>query len=351
MAKSTVGTESDGALGHQSNKQGKKAKQAPAVWYGARVRRPVILSSIVALTLLLAAAGVLAAWVLRRRSTLSVRNLYFVAVLLILASATAIAGKDWPAVTALIPLSAGPVAGALAGRRWRLSDLGAGEELRQYEIERRWFWQPAPRSRPGERTYIGLQGELISVRPWPSEVEYVPMSTTDASETRLPLGEGQHVFICGGTGTGKTTTARRLLIARTLTHGAGALLIDQKGDPVDELELRKLAAAAHRPFVLFDPRDPATDRWQPLWGQPADVAARAVEPIKRSEPYYADVLRQHLNLIVTVLHAADRWPPSFPSLVDAARADRYARFRSSPKILTTGPTSACNAESRSTASG
>ena len=122
---------------------------------------------------------------------------------------------------------------------------------------------------------------------------------------------------------GKTTTARRLLIARTLTHGAGALLIDQKGDPVDELELRKLAAAAHRPFVLFDPRDPATDRWQPLWEQPADVAARAVEPIKRSEPYYADVLRQHLNLIVTVLHAADRWPPSFPFLVDAARADRY----------------------------
>lgn len=165
--------------------------------------RPVILSSIVALTLLLAAAGVLAAWVLRRRSTLSVRNLYFVAVPLTVASATAIAAKHWPAVTALIPLSAGPVAGALAGRGWRLSDLGAGEELRQYEIERRWFWQPAPRSRPGERTYIGSQGELISVRPWPSEVEYVPMSTPDASETRLPLGEGQHVFICGGTGTAR----------------------------------------------------------------------------------------------------------------------------------------------------
>jgi len=37
-----------------------------------------------------------------------------------------------------------------------------------------------------------------------------------------------------------------------------------------------------------------------------------VEPIKKSEPYYADVLRQHLNLIVEVLHVADRWPPSFP---------------------------------------
>ena len=140
---------------------------------------------------------------------------------------------------------------------------------------------------------------------------------------RLPLGEGQHVFQCGGTGTGKTTTARRLLAARTLAHGAAALLIDQKGDPEDEQQLRRIAAAAGRPFVLFDPRSHDTDRWQPLWGAPADVAARAVEPVKKSEPYYADVLRQHLNLIVAVLHAADRWPPSFPLLVDAARANRY----------------------------
>ena len=35
------------------------------------------------------------------------------------------------------------------------------------------------------------------------------------------------------------------------------------------------------------------------------------------------MLRQHLNLIVAVLHAADRWPPSFPFLVDAAHANRY----------------------------
>src|SRR5450755_463480 len=156
----------------------------------------------------------------------------------------------------------------------------------------------------------------------PTEM-YVPMTARGDRGPRLPLGEGQHVFECGGTGTGKTTTARRLLAARTLAHGAAALLIDQKGDPEDEEQLRRIAAAAGRPFSLFDPRDPDTDRWQPLWGAPADVAARAVEPIKTSEPYYADVLRQHLNLIVEVLHAADRWPPSFPLLVDAARANRY----------------------------
>ena len=56
----------------------------------------------------------------------------------------------------------------------------------------------------------------------------------------------------------------------------------------------------------------------PLWGTPAQVAARAVEPIKQSEPYYYDVLRLHLDTICRVLHAADNWPPSVPFLIDAA---------------------------------
>lgn len=264
----------------------------------------------VALILSFGTLGVLGAWLIRRRSSLSIRNLYAAAVLGLLGFAVAAAARWWLGVM-------------LLGRRWRLQDLGAGDELRRHELSRRWLWQPPPARRAGERKYIGSQGELVHVRPWPPQVEYVPMTSLGERGARLPLGEGQHVFECGGTGTGKTTTARRLLGARTLAHGAAALLIDQKGDPEDEQQLRRIAAAAGRPFVLFDPRDPDTDRWQPLWGAPADVAARAVESIKKSELYYADVLRQHLNLIVEVLHAADRWPPSFVFLVDAARQNRY----------------------------
>jgi hypothetical protein len=276
-----------------------------------------------ALVVGLGALGTLGAWLLRRRSTLSAKNLYLAAALLASAFGLSVAARAWSAVLVLAPVCAPALTGAASGRRWRLADLGAGEELRQHELSRRWVWQPAPGRRPGERRYIASQGEIVHQRPWPDDVEYVPMTARGDRGARLPLGEGQHVFECGGTGTGKTTTARRLLAARTLAHRAAALLIDQKGDPDDEEQLRRIAAAAGRPFVLFDPRDPGTDRWQPLWGAPADVAARAVEPIKKSEPYYADVLRQHLNLIVAVLHAADRWPPSFPLLVDAARANRY----------------------------
>jgi hypothetical protein len=76
------------------------------------------------------------------------------------------------------------------------------------------------------------------------------------------------------------------------------------------------------PFVLIDPQDPASDRYQPLWGTPSQVAARAVEPIKQSEPYYYDILRVQLDVVARVLHAADRWPPSIPFLIDAAHPDR-----------------------------
>ena len=76
--------------------------------------------------------------------------------------------------------------------------------------------------------------------------------------------------------------------------------------------MKQLAAAAGVPFILFDSQDPATDRWQPLWGSPDGVAARAVEPIKQSEPYYYDVLRRHLDVVCKVLHAAGMLAPVGP---------------------------------------
>ena len=78
--------------------------------------------------------------------------------------------------------------------------------------------------------------------------------------------------------------------------------------------------------MLFDPRAPDTDHWQPLWGdRPSEVVARALAGIPASEPYYADTLRQHVTLVASVLHAAGYWPPSFPLLVEAAQLRRYPR--------------------------
>jgi hypothetical protein len=139
--------------------------------------------------------------------------------------------------------------------------------------------------------------------------------------------------IFGATGAGKTTTARRLVAARTLSQHSALLVLDQKGDATDVSQMRALAAAAGVPFILFDSQDPGTDRWQPLWGTPDGVAARAVEPIKQSEPFYYDVLRRHLDIVCRVLHAADRWPPSIPMLVDACQPIRYPAIHAIAKDL------------------
>ncbi|MDQ6804829.1 MAG: type IV secretion system DNA-binding domain-containing protein [Actinomycetota bacterium] len=287
--------------------------------------KPAVVLIVLAITLVGVAVGVGVAWLLRRRSTLSVRNLYPPAVLAVLLLAAAVALRWWVGVLIVLPIGAPWIAGAASGRRWRLADLGAGEELRNHELARRWGWQPAPRRAPGERQYLRSQGELVRERPWPRGVAYVPMTALGEAGPRLPLGAGQHVVLFGATGAGKTTTARRLVAGRTLAQHAALFILDQKGDEEDVHEMRRLAHAAGVPFILFDSQDPGTDRWQPLWGTPDGVAARCVEPIKQSEPYYYDVLRRHLDIVCKVLHAADRWPPSIPFLVDACLPVHYSQ--------------------------
>jgi hypothetical protein len=293
------------------------------VAHGIAFPAVVIVSLVAALVLAVLGSGL--AWVLRRRTMLSVRNLYLAAGAALLICVVGALVVGWSALLITAPLTAAPGTGALVGRRWRLSDLGAGEELRQHELTRRWLWEPKIKRDAGERVWLRGQGEIVHRRPWPSGVPYVPM-TGKRSGPRLPRGEGQHVFICGGSGAGKTTSAQRLAAARVLADKTALLAIDAKGDQKDEGVLRRIAAAAGVPFILIDPRDPSTDRWQPLWGSPADVVARAVEPIKASEPYYYDMLRDHLGIVVEILRAADRWPVSFPLLADAVQPQRYGEL-------------------------
>ena len=219
-----------------------------------------------------------------------------------------------------------------------------------HEQARRWAWQPRPARLPGERVYLRSQGELVRRRAWPPTVSYVPMSGIDHDGLRLPLGDGQHIFACGATGSGKTTTMRRVLAARTITQKAALLILDQKGDQEDVEQMSRLAGAAGVPFVLIDPQDPCSDRYQPLWGTPAQVAARAVEPIKQSEPYYYDVLRLHLDVVCRVLHAADRWPPSIPFLIDACHPHHFGAVAGIAERLGEHARSAASAGSRTTPS-
>jgi hypothetical protein len=79
--------------------------------------------------------GVILAWLIRRRSTLSARNLYLPAIIGLAATGEALASGRIVLAAVLAPLSAPALAGSLAGRRWRLHDLGAGRTpmRRKYE--------------------------------------------------------------------------------------------------------------------------------------------------------------------------------------------------------------------------
>jgi hypothetical protein len=271
------------------------------------------------------AGGVALAWWLRRHTMISVRNLYLAALATVALDVLIVSVHAWIALAVTVPLSALSVAGSAVGRRWRLSDLGAGEELRAHEQARRWLWQARTPRRGGERVRLMTQGQIVRERPWPPGEPYVAM-TVEEGGARVPRRSGRHVFTAGATGSGKTTSALKAAAGRVLEDQAALFFVDQKGDPPAETLLRQLAASAGVPFILFDPRAADSDHWQPLWGQrPAEVVARVLAGIQSSEPYYADVLRLHVGIVASVLHVAEYWPPSFPLLVQASQLAQFDR--------------------------
>ena len=132
---------------------------APGRKRGRVMLHPETVVADLGLTMLLGLAGAVGAWLLRRRTTLSARNLYppAAAGALVLAGAIGLARvgrrrscccrwcRRW-------------MAGAVVGARWRSSDLGAGEELRNHELARRWIWQRAAEDRAGRAAVSALAG-------------------------------------------------------------------------------------------------------------------------------------------------------------------------------------------------
>ena len=243
-------------------------------------------------------------------------------------------GVGWGAGGAAVGARRGSP-GRSSARRWRLVDLGAGEELARPRALAPVDLAARARSvPPGERRVSALARARSSATAAVAARAAVRVDDRAAARggPRLPLGDGQHVFLFGATGSGKTTTARRLIAARVLAQRAALLVLDQKGDQEDVEQMRRLAAAAGVPFVLFDSQDRGHGSLAAAVGHPGR-GRRPVRrsAIKQSEPYYYDVLRKHLDIVCKVLHAADRWPPSVPFLIDACDPAHYPQSSRSPR--------------------
>lgn len=279
-------------------------------------------------------SGAAGAWWAHRRTRLSAWNLYPLAPAGLGLWALALIVRAPVLLIAAALVFSGGLAAASLARRWRLAALGAGGELREFERSRVMAWsllrpgsrvRRAAHSRRGERVRIAGQGELVRERAWPEDEPSVPMSADGRG--LVPRRAGRHLLIVGATGSGKTVSARRWLLARMLADHVAVLVCDPKGDRGLERDLRAGARLAGRPMVVFDPRDPAGDRWNPLWSDDTGaVVSRLVAPIGAGDGnarYYADLLQVHLGTVAAGLRAAGLWPANLPLLLDAAQLGRY----------------------------
>jgi type IV secretory system conjugative DNA transfer VirD4/TraG family protein/helicase HerA-like protein len=281
--------------------------------------------------------GALGAWWAHRRTRLSAWNLYPLAPLSVAAWLAVIVARRAELLPAAALLCSAGVVGAVMARRYRLAALGAGGELREFERARVMAWSlPRARERAGragrrergERTRIVGQGELVRERAWPAGEPLVAM--TGDGRGLIPRRAGRHLLIVGATGSGKTVSARRWLLARIVADGVGVLATDPKGDTGLEQDLRDAARWVGRPLVVFDPRDPDSDRWNPLWSRDTGaVVSRLVAPIGAGEGnarYYADLLQIHLGTVAAGLKGARLWPANVPLLLEAAQLANYDRL-------------------------
>jgi len=145
--------------------------------------------------------GGAAAWWMHRRTRLSPWNVYVAWLMCVGVSPAVIAGHRLAALGVTLVLLAGATTASVVARRWRVSALGAGGELREHERARILVWtalragherRARVEGAAAERLYIAGQGDLLRQGGWPPAVSGLPM-TADGRAT-LPLGEGHHLL-------------------------------------------------------------------------------------------------------------------------------------------------------------
>lgn len=263
-------------------------------------------------------AAVAAGWLLARwqhRSThLSARLFYAAAAAALAGWVVAVLlgtllGAAWLNLL-LLPFLALTGTAGLWGHRHHRRALGAGGELRDWEMSREHSieaWRAAidsARRRAPEagesRTRIINQGELLTERP----ITFRTVELDEGGRLRAAAEQGRHILAAGTTGSGKTRTIERIIAVRSTRDDAGLVVVDPKPDRELEEHLRALAGATGRPFYLIDPDHPDGVRWNPLADKDPSMAAEvAAAAMQMDEPYYETATMLHLNKVARAVHA------------------------------------------------
>jgi hypothetical protein len=180
---------------------------------------------------------------------------------------------------------------------------------RKKALERHWPGPTAPGSAPADANVLRLGVDAANGRPFD-----------------LTPGElAQHVFIPGGSGSGKTTTIITLADG-FLAAGNGAAFVDFKGSGLGA-EARTLAEKYGLPFTVVDPFDPKTVGYNPCSGNPAAVANKLIGAFTFSgeAEIYKQVAMEVIPVICRALDAS-KTKVSLETIYEALRPGGLTRL-------------------------
>lgn len=118
----------------------------------------------------------------------------------------------------------------------------------------------------------------------------------------------KHMFVAGGTGSGKTTAILRILkevvrVFKAQGEGIGCVTVDGKGDPALKLALKLLAKVMGVPFRAWSPK--GTLKYDFLaHGGNTERVDRALASDTYSDPYFLRLAQRFLGFAVRALVAA-----------------------------------------------
>jgi hypothetical protein len=236
------------------------------------------------------------------------------------------------------------LAGAFAGYEGRVglrrrhSGIGRRRRLERRSLGRRGFLLSIPELAalahlPGESALPGLlRAGARSVSPPPDvSAEGKPLGlAADGGPVALAVADARyHLHLLGPTGVGKSTLLARLAL-NDLAQNRGAVVIDPKGDLIEEI-LQRIPARATDRVDLFDPLDPCPPGLNVLQGADHDLVVDQLVGIFRRVyerfwgPRTDDILRVAL---LTLRRAAE------DDHASAILAGEGATLADVPKLLT-----------------
>ncbi|HAW58515.1 MAG TPA: DUF853 domain-containing protein [Bacteroidales bacterium] len=140
----------------------------------------------------------------------------------------------------------------------------------------------------------------------PGDGVYLGQDNTTGESIILSNKElNQHTFLCGTTGSGKTTTIF-CFIEYALTSNIPLIVIDGKGDPDFVETLSSMAANHKRTFQVFSISNPEhSNHYNPLsCGGPTELKDRLMELSEWTEPHYQYMAERYLQLALTLFEKA-----------------------------------------------